>query len=83
LFFGQRIWMIGAIQSLEALRGGQAGAIMLGIFLIYDNEVPADVGSYLETLRGLNAVGRALLTALTPFQFWAAQAWLDYVNAVD
>lgn len=75
--------MIGAIQSLESLRRGAAGGIMLGIFLTYDNECPIHVGSYLETLRSLNAVGRDLLIVLWPFQFWAAPYWKDFLDAVD
>jgi len=75
--------MVGAIQSLESLRSGQAGAITLGIFIIYDNEVPAAVGGYVETLKGLVAVGRVLVTALQPFQWWTNQAYTDYLNAQD
>ena len=75
--------MIGAIQSLEALRSCQIGTAMMAAFIRFELEEQPNIQSTLDTVKTMNDIGKLLIIALAPFQFWSTGAFRDYCTGVD
>ena len=76
-------WFISLLTSLESLRRGQAGALMIGTFITLDTITPAKMTTTIEQLRLLATITIKLIEELPGPVRWAATPFLDYAKAIN
>ena len=82
MFTFNRRWFMALLMSLEALRRGQAGALMVGIFVSLNTDEPTLLYPRLGTLTELADMVLTLIDELPPAVQWVATPFVDYSKAI-
>ena len=70
------------LMSLESFRRGQAGALMMGIFISINPDAITPTYQRLDMLTTLAEVGLTLIEELPPAVQWIATPFYDYTKAI-
>ena len=70
------------LTSLESLRRGQAGALMMGMFITQDTTTRQSALTRIAQLRFLAELVSTIIDELPPFVSWAATPFMDYSRAI-
>lgn len=68
--------------SLESLRRGQAGALMIGMFLTAEGSTSGVIYTRTDELNQLANIALTLIEELPDQVQWIATPFLDYSNAI-
>jgi ADP-glucose pyrophosphorylase len=82
VFTFNQTWFIALFGSLESLRRGQAGALMMGIFITEETALSATLYSHIDTLIHLADIALVLINELPDSVQWAATPFQDYSEAI-
>jgi hypothetical protein len=76
-------WFMALFMSLESLRRGQAGALMIGMFITNDTATSATMNQNISVLNGLANICIQCIDELPPVVRWAATPFYDYSLAIN
>lgn len=82
MFTFNQTWFIALFGSLEALRRGQAGALMIGMFITNETAISYTMYSNIARLKILAELAIDMIEQLPPQVQWCATPFLDYSNAI-
>lgn len=82
VFTFNRAWFMAAIMSLEALRRGQAGALMIGVFITEDTALSTTIFAHTQQLELLANLVLQMIDELPPAVSWVASPFYDYSLAI-